>query len=207
MSEYSALSGRSLLIRNRFENRSVAHTMATMVQEPYVNHIPTMTGGIGREELTAFYTNHFIYSNPEGTELELISRTIGVDRIVDEFIFKLEHNRMVDWLIPGLPPTGVKVEIPMLAIVNIRGDRLYHEHISWDQGTVLRQIGLLPEYLPWRKPVPDASYFEKGQADNKSDKSSMEFRLPVAGIDTASKMREKSSVQSNQMFDFRMRYV
>jgi carboxymethylenebutenolidase len=57
-----------------------------------------LTGGIGRKELTDFYRDHFIFSNPEGTALELISRTVGVDRVVDEFIFKLNHNRVVDWL-------------------------------------------------------------------------------------------------------------
>ena len=205
MSKVIRTYAHRMLTEDRFENRSVAHTMATMVQEPYVNHVPTMTGGIGRKELTDFYTNHFIYSNPDGTELELISRTIGIDRIVDEFIFKLEHNKTVDWLLPAVPPTGVNVEIPMMAVVNIRGDRLYHEHISWDHGTVLRQVGLMPEYLPWTKSMPDKSYFEKDS--KKSDKGAMEFRLPVAGIDTARKMREKSSVQSNAMFDYRMRHV
>lgn len=180
--------------------------MATMVQEPYVNHIPTMTGGIGRKELTEFYTNNFIYSNPDGTGMELISRTVGIDRIVDEFIFKLQHTKTVDWLLPSVPPTGAQLDIPMMAVVNIRGDRLYHEHISWDSGTVLRQVGLLPEYLPWTQPMPDKSYFEKGKEEHSDDKT-MEFRVPVAGNDTASKMREKSSVQSNQMFDYKMRHV
>jgi carboxymethylenebutenolidase len=81
-----------------FEDRSVEKTMATMVDEPYVNHIPTMTGGVGRERLTNFYRHHFIFSNPEDTALELVSRTIGVDRIVDEFIFTLTHTAKVDWL-------------------------------------------------------------------------------------------------------------
>lgn len=81
-----------------FDDRSVEKTMATMVDEPYVNHIPTMTGGVGRERLTTFYRHHFIFSNPEDTALELVSRTIGVDRIVDEFVFTLTHNAKVDWL-------------------------------------------------------------------------------------------------------------
>lgn len=81
-----------------FENRSVENTMLTMVDEPYVNHIPTMTGGVGRERLTNFYRHHFIFSNPDDTQLELVSRTIGVDRIVDEFVFSLTHTAKVDWL-------------------------------------------------------------------------------------------------------------
>jgi carboxymethylenebutenolidase len=81
-----------------FENRSVEHTMSTMVDEPYVNHIPTLTGGVGRERLTNFYRYHFIFNNPVDTALELVSRTLGVDRIVDEFIFVMTHDKQVDWL-------------------------------------------------------------------------------------------------------------
>jgi carboxymethylenebutenolidase len=81
-----------------FANRSVESTMNTMVQEPYVNHIPTITGGIGRERLTAFYRDHFIFNNPEDTKMKLVSRTVGVDRIVDEFLFSFTHDKVVDWM-------------------------------------------------------------------------------------------------------------
>lgn len=81
-----------------FGERAVEKTMSTMVQEPYVNHIPTMTGGVGRANLTNFYRDHFIFNNPEDTALELVSRTVGIDRVIDEFIFSFTHNRMIDWL-------------------------------------------------------------------------------------------------------------
>lgn len=81
-----------------FENRSVKHTMSTMVQEPYVNHITTITGGVGRAKLSEFYRHHFIFSNPDDAELKLVSRTVGIDRVVDEFVFCLTHNKIVDWL-------------------------------------------------------------------------------------------------------------
>ncbi|KAL1631319.1 hypothetical protein SLS54_000078 [Diplodia seriata] len=81
-----------------FGERAVDKTMATMVQEPYVNHIPTVTGGVGRERLTQFYRNHFVHSNPPDTSLELVSRTVGVDRVIDEFVFRCTHDRVVDWL-------------------------------------------------------------------------------------------------------------
>ncbi|KAF5393980.1 hypothetical protein D9757_000337 [Collybiopsis confluens] len=127
-----------------FNLRSVAKTMGTMVAEPYVNHVPTMTGGIGRKALTDFYRNHFIFANPADTTMVPVSRTVGSDRIVDEFIFKLTHDKTVDWLLPGVPPGGCSLEIPMVAVVNIRGDRLYHEHIWWDQASALLQAGILP---------------------------------------------------------------
>ena len=84
--------------RFEFGERDVEKTMATMVAEPYVNHVPTLTGGVGRERLTKFYREHFIFSNPEDTRLELVSRTVGIDRIIDEFVFHCTHDRMIDWL-------------------------------------------------------------------------------------------------------------
>lgn len=84
--------------RFEFETRSVPDTMDTMVQEPYVNHIPTLTGGVGRGKLSHFYANHFVFNNPDDTVLELVSRTVGIDRVVDEFIMNFTHDKMVDWL-------------------------------------------------------------------------------------------------------------
>lgn len=72
--------------------------MQTMVAEPYVNHVPTMIGGVGRKELTAFYRDHFIFANPPDSSLEVVSRTVGIDRIVDEFIFKCNHSTLWEWL-------------------------------------------------------------------------------------------------------------
>ncbi|KAK8016754.1 carboxymethylenebutenolidase [Apiospora rasikravindrae] len=174
-----------------FEARDVEQTMATMVEEPYVNHIPTLTGGIGREKLTEFYTNHFVFANPPDTELELVSRTVGIDRVIDEFVTKMTHDRVVDWLAPGVPPTGKYIQVPFTSVVNIRGDRLYHEHISWDQGTLLRQLGLLPEYLPFPHPVASAQPGEN-----------FEYRVPVAGVESASKLKDESAVDSNAMLEF-----
>ncbi|KAK2674765.1 hypothetical protein RAB80_009749 [Fusarium oxysporum f. sp. vasinfectum] len=181
-----------------FSDRSVQHTMSTMVQEPYVNHVPTLTGGIGRSSLTKFYRDNFIFNNSLDTTLDLISRTIGIDRVIDEFIYKFTHDREIDWLLPGIPPTFQRAEIPFTAVVNIRGDRLYHEHISWDQGTALRQLGLMPEYLPFPYAVP-------GQTGGPGAK--YEYRVPVIGTETADKMRDRNWVPSNDMFSYKVRQV
>lgn len=132
-----------------FGHRDVAKTMGTMVAEPYVNHIPTMTGGVGYTELYRFYQHHFVDSNPEDTKLVPISRTIGADRIVDEMLFSFTHDREIDWILPGVKPTGKFVEVPLLAVICFRGDKLYNEHIYWDQASVLVQVGLLdPKLYP-----------------------------------------------------------
>jgi carboxymethylenebutenolidase len=154
-----------------FETRDVDATMATMVAEPYVNHVPTMTGGVGHEALKQFYANHFIGANPPDFAMEPISRTVGADRIVDEFIVRFTHTTQVDWMLPKVAPTGRKVEVPMVAIVQFQGDKLVHEHIYWDQASVLVQIGLL---------------------DTRG--------LPVVGAQQAHKVRDKT-LPSNQLME------
>lgn len=136
-------------IRHEFDTRDVPATMATMVAEPYVNHIPTMTGGVGYRELSRFYRYHFVHNNPKDMVLTPISRTVGASQVVDEFIMSFTHDCEIDWLLPGVPPTGKRVDIPMLGVVKFRGPKLYHEHIYWDQASLLVQIGLLdPTGLP-----------------------------------------------------------
>jgi carboxymethylenebutenolidase len=150
-------------MRYEFQTRDVDATMATMVGDPYVNHVPVMTGGVGQRELARFYANHFIPKCPADTAMVPISRTVGADRVVDEMVVSFTHDVEIDWMLPGVAPTGKRVEVPLVAIVGFRGDKLYHEHIYWDQASVLVQIGLL-----------DAA------------------GLPVAGAETAKKLLDES---------------
>jgi carboxymethylenebutenolidase len=74
---------------------------------------------------------------------------VGADQIVDEMLFKFTHTTEIDWMLPGVAPTGRRVEVPLIAIVRFAGDKVAHEHIYWDQASVLVQVGLLePEGLP-----------------------------------------------------------
>jgi carboxymethylenebutenolidase len=132
-----------------FVTRDAAATMRTMVAEPYVNHVPVMTGGVGARDLARFYANHFIPKCPKDIAMVPVSRTVGADRVVDEMVVSFTHDTEIDWMLPGVAPTGRRVEVPLVAIVGFRGDKLYHEHIYWDQASVLLQIGLLdPHGLP-----------------------------------------------------------
>ena len=133
-----------------FATRNADETMTTMVAEPYVNHVPVMTGGTGFRETLRFYKHHFIPTAPADARLVPISRTVGADRIVDEMLFCFTHDNEIDWMLPGIAPTGKYVEIPLVAIVRFRGDRIHSEHIYWDQASVLVQIGVLD---PARYPV------------------------------------------------------
>jgi carboxymethylenebutenolidase len=150
-------------VRHEFVTHNTEDTLATMVEDAYVNHIPLLTGGVGRDELREFYSKRFIPQMPPDTEMTAISRTIGNDQLVDEMVFKFTHTIRMDWMLPGIAPTGKRVEVPLVAIVRFREGKLAHEHIYWDQASVLVQLGLL----------------EAGT-------------LPVAGVDSARKALDPS---------------
>lgn len=150
-------------LRDEFTTRDTEATLETMVPDAYVNHIPVLTGGVGRAQLGEFYSRHFIPKMPPDTQIVPISRTIGTDRLVDEMIFRFTHTLEMDWMLPGIAPTGKRVECGLVVIVHFRDGKLSSEHIYWDQASVLVQLGLL-----------DPS------------------RLPVVGVETARKLAEKS---------------
>ncbi|HZI92956.1 MAG TPA: dienelactone hydrolase family protein [Patescibacteria group bacterium] len=155
-------------MKHEFATRDTEATLETMVADAYVNHVPVLTGGVGHAQLREFYSRRFIPKMPPDTQVTPVSRTVGVDRLVDEMIFRFTHTLEMDWMLPGVAPTGRKVEVPLVVIVQFRQGKLAHEHIYWDQASVLAQIGLL-----------DAA------------------RLPVAGVESAHKVLDAQSSPSN----------
>ena len=132
-------------IGHEFSTRDTEATLDTMVEDAYVNHIPVMTGGRGKPELRRLYSTDFIPKMPPDTKLTPISRTVGTDQLVDEMIFSFTHTIEMPWMLPGVAPTHKYVEIPLVVIVHFRDGKLAHEHIYWDQASVLKQIGLLTD--------------------------------------------------------------
>lgn len=128
-----------------FATPDVEATLATMVEDAYVNHVPVMTGGRGRSALRAFYGRDFIPRMPPDFTLTDVSRTVGENQLVDEMVISFTHTVEMPWMLPGIAPTGRHVEVPLVAIVRFRDDKLAHEHIYWDQASVLKQIGLLTD--------------------------------------------------------------
>lgn len=125
-------------------------TMATMGETPHLNHVPTMAGGVGKDGVRAFYRDHLVGKFfPPDVEMVSISRTVGEDQVVDEFFISFTHTTMIDWLLPGVAPTGKSVEMAVAVIVGFKDSKISHEHIYWDQAGVLVQVGLLdPRGLP-----------------------------------------------------------
>jgi carboxymethylenebutenolidase len=158
-------------MKSEFATHDTEATLATMVADAHVNHIPVLTGGMGLDALREFYSKRFIPQMPPDTETILISRTIGTEQIVDEMIFKFTHTIAMDWMLPGIAPTGRSVAVPLVAIIHFRDGKVSHEHIYWDQASVLVQIGLLDP-----------------------------TGLPVAGAESAQKAQFPHSVPSNGLF-------
>ncbi|KAF2269084.1 hypothetical protein CC78DRAFT_487368 [Lojkania enalia] len=149
---------------------------------PHVTILPTLEGGIGRRHLQEFYTEFFIPSLVEDFDMRLVSRTVGVDRVVDEMVVSFTHTDEVDWILPGVPPTDRYVEIPMVSIVGVRGGKLVSEHMYWDQASVLVQVGLLDP-----KAVP------------RNLKNHGLKRLPVSGVEAAKQLVEPNQERYNKL--------
>src|SRR2546428_9632281 len=158
-------------VKYEFATRNTDDTLKTMVADAYVNHVPVLTGGVGHAELRQFYAKRFIPQMPPDTSMTPVSRTIGVDRVVDEMVFEFTHNIKMDWMLPGVSPTGKHVKVPLVVIVHFRDGKLAHEHIYWDQSSVLAQIGLI-----------DAG------------------KLPVAGVETAEKVLDPT-LPANELME------
>jgi carboxymethylenebutenolidase len=150
-------------VKYEFATRDTEDTLETMVADAYVNHVPVLTGGVGHDQLREFYSKRFIPQMPPDTSMTPVSRTIGVDRVVDEMVFEFTHTIKMDWMLPRLEPTGKHVKIPLVVIVHFRDGKLAHEHIYWDQASVLVQLGLIET-----------------------------ANLPVAGVETAEKVLDPS---------------
>jgi carboxymethylenebutenolidase len=148
-------------VRLEFADRDAAATVDTMSDENYVNHVPVMTGGRGRDEMLEFYGRYFIPKMPADTAITPLCRTVSVreERVIDEMIFSFTHDLEMDWMLPGVVPTGRRVEVPLVVVVQLKGDDIVSERIYWDQASVLAQIGLIDPAM-----------------------------LPVAGVETAKKM-------------------
>jgi carboxymethylenebutenolidase len=130
-------------VKYEFATRDTEDTLKTMVPDAYVNHVPVLTGGVGHEQLREFYSRRFIPQMPPDTSMTPVSRTIGVDQVVDEMVFEFTHTVKMDWMLPGVEPTGKHVKVPLVVIVHFRDGKLAHEHIYWDQASVLVQLGLI----------------------------------------------------------------
>ena len=136
-------------IAREFADFDVDATMETMVAEPYVHCVATLAGGFGSREVRRFYSEHFINQIPKDAKVTHISRTIGKDQVVDELIVSFTHNTQWDYLLPGIPPTGKKVELPHVVVMKLENGKVAHEHVWWDQASLLVQVGLLdPTNLP-----------------------------------------------------------
>lgn len=153
-----------------FEEKSINATMATMTSDPFVNHVPVMTGGVGSSEVRHFYSTYFLPGHPPDTEVVPVARTVGDDRVVDELIHKFTHTIEMPWILPGVPPTGKRVEVAVIVVVQFKDGKIAGERIYWDQASVLAQVGMI-----------DAE------------------KLPVTGIEASRKVVDPAQEPSNRL--------
>lgn len=130
-------------LAGEFTSKDVEATLATMVDDAYVNHMPVNTGGRGKDELRAFYRDNFIPSWPKDVQMTPVNRVVGDGQLVDELRVTFTHTKTMNWFLPNVAPTNKPLTVDFVVIAQFRGDKLASERIYWDQATVLRQIGRL----------------------------------------------------------------
>jgi carboxymethylenebutenolidase len=126
-----------------FVDTDLDATMATMSADPYVYHLPAMTGGVGFNDVRRFYGAHFIGKWPRDVEITPVSRTVGESQVVDELVLSFTHDIEMPQLLPGVAPTGRHVRLAFCVVVGFEDGKVHHEHIYWDQGSLLAQVGLI----------------------------------------------------------------
>jgi carboxymethylenebutenolidase len=115
--------------------------METMVPEPYAHCVPIMIGGTGGQGVRRFYSEHFINQIPKDATVMLISRTIGKDQVVDELIVSFMHD--TQRTICSQESSGKHVKVPHVVVMKFEKGKVAHEHVWWDQASLLVQVGLL----------------------------------------------------------------
>ncbi len=163
-------------VKNEFVYKNVEATMKTMINDPTVHHVPVLTGGVGYQSVYNFYKTDFIGHMPTDTKIIPISRTVGKDQVVDELILSFTHDREIRSMLPNIPPTGKYVELPHVVVMKFKENKIVHEHIYWDQASLLAQIGML-----------DTS------------------QLPVVGIEQSRRLQEISILKKKKMKSRRIR--
>ncbi|KAL4778985.1 hypothetical protein BJX76DRAFT_365689 [Aspergillus varians] len=141
-----------------------------------VNCLPSGAGGSSPPEIASFYSSQFVPSGPPSQHIRLLSRTTGVDRVVDELMLTFEHTEEIPWLLPGVPPTGRSVRIPLVMTVSFMAGKIARHNIYWDQASALVQIGLLDPTL-----IPSGF---KATGPNREGRDVID-RMPVVGGEAA----------------------
>jgi carboxymethylenebutenolidase len=132
-------------VAHEFVAKDVDATMSTMTDDPFVNHVPTMMGGVGRDGVRSFYGSHFVGHWPDDTAIIPVCRTVGSDRVVDEMVITFTHDIPMPTFLPGVAPTGRPVKLTVVVVMGFQGDKVAFERIYWDQASLLAQVGLLDE--------------------------------------------------------------
>jgi carboxymethylenebutenolidase len=127
-----------------FTNRNEEESLATMVEDASVCHVPTGSGAAGKTILRRYYRDEFIPSIPEDWNITTINRVVTDTCIVEEDKLRFHHTKQMDWFLPSVSPTGKLIEIDIVVFIDFRDGLMSAERIYWDQASVLRQIGMLP---------------------------------------------------------------
>jgi carboxymethylenebutenolidase len=131
-----------------FVMRDATAALTTMTENPYVLMVPIGVGGQGREGVHDFYSTKFLAQMPSDLIPISISQIIAENYIIEEAVHSFTHDQVMDWILPGVAPTRKRIEVVVIGIIHFENGKIAHEHLYWDQASVLAQIGLIDPSTP-----------------------------------------------------------
>jgi len=135
---------------SEFVMKDAKAALTTMSDNPHVLMVPIATGGRGRDGVYNYYHDYFLAQLPADIMPVPISQVVGEDVLVEEAVYQFTHDQVMDWMIPGVAPTGKRIEVGVVGIIKFENGKIASEHLYWDHASVLAQLGVID---PARVPV------------------------------------------------------
>jgi carboxymethylenebutenolidase len=127
----------------KFELKDADAVLETMSDNPHVFCIPSGSGAAGREGVRDFYAHQFLPGIPPDLDMLPISEVFAEEHVVTECVMKFTHTVRMEWMLPGVPPTGRRAELLLVAIARFENGKIASKHIYWDAAALLFQLRLV----------------------------------------------------------------
>jgi carboxymethylenebutenolidase len=122
--------------------------MSTMSDNPYVLCVPVGKGGYGADGVRCFYGEEFFRGIPADTKTTTVAQTIAEHVLIDEWVVSFTHDLPMEWMLPGIAPTGRSVELAMISVISFEDGKIASERLYWDHAGLLAQLGVIDPATP-----------------------------------------------------------
>jgi steroid delta-isomerase-like uncharacterized protein len=137
---------REALVREHMEseNRHAFDVTLATFSHPRYEIVPTGDVYDGAEEVMRYFATSREAFPDQRNELRALHHTDA--GVIVEFDLLGTHRGPLR----GIPPTGREFRCPVVALFLFGDERIVCERVYFDSATILRQLGLIPDFNPSR---------------------------------------------------------